>query len=57
MTVQNAVVCDQKPGWFRAATPDDPTCKKTLAMWQEIAAGHRYYRGLTYRITVMEVES
>ena len=32
MTVQNVVVCDQNPNWFRAATPDDPSCKKELAM-------------------------
>ena len=53
----NVVVCDQNPDWFRAATPDDPSCEKELAMLQEIAAGHRYRRGLTYRITVMEVEA
>ena len=57
MTIQNVVVCDQKPDWFRAATPDDPTSEKELAMWQEIADGHRYFRGLTYRIKVMEVEA
>ena len=58
MTVMNVVVCDQNPGWFDRPWADDPSAEKQLEMWETLAREcRRRWGGLTFRITVQEVES
>ena len=57
MSVQKVVVCDQNHDWFDTPWKDDPTAEKQLEMWQMLSQEcPRRWGGLTFRITVMEVE-
>ena len=58
MTVMNVVVCDQDPDWVYYPFSFDPSGEWTLDLWQTLARERpRRWGGLTFRITVQEVDS